>query len=298
MQYDGKNFDKVMAEHERWRVSNGTDGSQAVFSDVIISGNSPFFIQEIKKLSGLLLEEVIFQGVRFTNGILSNVRFNHCQFKDTSFNDCKLISCMFNRCNTEGMSFFVCQIFNNAFVKTILKNSVWSKTNIYHSTFKDNNYTSAQFEKTSNFYDTSLDDDAFNIEQAMIEPNIVQACPSHGSFIGWKKGLIYATRSDDITKIPSPAIALIQLEIPEDAERVGGYLNGKCRCSKAKVLSIRAIHDGKLIDNGIAFSMYGNNKTRYKVGEMVYPDSFDSNPYAVCSHGIHFFVSKENALRY
>lgn len=298
MQYNGKNLKQMMAEHDRWRFSGGTEGSQAVFSNVIISENSSLFIREMKEFNGLLFEEVIFQGVRFTNGVLSNVKFNHCQFEDTSFNECKLISCMFNGCETKDMSFIRCQIFNNAFVKTILKNSRWSETNIYRSTFKDNEYTLARFERTSNFYDTSLDDDAPNIERAMIEPNIVQACPSHGSFIGWKKGLIYATRNNDITKILSPAITLIQLEIPEDAERVGGYLNGKCRCSKAKVLSIRTIQDGKLIDDGIAFSMYGDNKTRYKVGEMVYPDSFDSNPYAVCSHGIHFFVSKENALRY
>ena len=40
------------------------------------------------------------------------------------------------------------------------------------------------------------------------------------------------------------------------------------------------------------------NKTIYKVGEFVYPDSFDENRWNECSHGIHFFINKEDAINY
>lgn len=38
--------------------------------------------------------------------------------------------------------------------------------------------------------------------------------------------------------------------------------------------------------------------TIYRVGEMVYPDSFDDDRWNECSHGIHFFVDKRNAINY
>ena len=48
--------------------------------------------------------------------------------------------------------------------------------------------------------------------------------------------------------------------------------------------------------------MYMNNKSykecHYKVGELVIPDSFDENRWNECSHGIHFFINKQNAINY
>ena len=52
-------------------------------------------------------------------------------------------------------------------------------------------------------------------------PNIAMACPTDGSFIGWKKVNGY----------------LIKLQIPEDAKRSSATTN-KCRCDKALVLGI------------------------------------------------------------
>ena len=36
----------------------------------------------------------------------------------------------------------------------------------------------------------------------------------------------------------------------------------------------------------------------YKVGEMVYPDRFDDNRWDECSNGIHFFITKQEAIDY
>ena len=105
------------------------------------------------------------------------------------------------------------------------------------------------------------------------------ACPSEGAFIGWKKVRDY----------------LIKLEIPEDAKRCSATTN-KCRCDKAKVLSITHLISNKEIIGEIE----NNNYVRciYKVGEMVYPDSFDNNRWNECSNGIHFFVNKQEAINY
>jgi len=39
-------------------------------------------------------------------------------------------------------------------------------------------------------------------------------------------------------------------------------------------------------------------KTEYKVGETVKPDSFDDNPFVECTHGIHFFITRQEAEDY
>ena len=38
--------------------------------------------------------------------------------------------------------------------------------------------------------------------------------------------------------------------------------------------------------------------TEYIVGDYVYPDEFDTNRWEECTHGIHFFIDKEEAINY
>ena len=110
-------------------------------------------------------------------------------------------------------------------------------------------------------------------------PYVPFACPSDGAFIAWKK----------------VAGHLVKLEIPEDARRCSATSN-KCRCDKAKVLEITRIEDGATTDE-IVNESYSPSVT-YKVGEMVFPDSFDENRWNECSHGIHFFINKDEAINY
>ena len=110
-------------------------------------------------------------------------------------------------------------------------------------------------------------------------PFIPFACPSDGAFIGWKKvnGL------------------LVKLEIPEDARRCSAT-GRKCRCDNAKVLKIIDPEDETKVIDEVVNKEYA--KTVYKVGENVYPDSFDENRWNECSHGIHFFINKQDAIDY
>ena len=110
-------------------------------------------------------------------------------------------------------------------------------------------------------------------------PYVSFACPSDGAFIGWKK----------------IADCLVKLEITEDARRCSATSN-KCRCDKAKVLEIMTIDDEQSLTEieNTAYSPY----ITYKVGEVVYPDSFDEDRWNECSHGIHFFINKQEAINY
>ena len=124
----------------------------------------------------------------------------------------------------------------------------------------------------ANFRDADLRD-AKNI------PYIPLECPSEGSFIGWKK----------INKI------LIKLEIPEDARRSSATTK-KCRCDKAKVLGFYDLNSTELNIDKIINNSY--NTCEYIKCEMVYPDSFDEDRWNECSHGIHFFINKQDAINY
>ena len=118
-----------------------------------------------------------------------------------------------------------------------------------------------------------------NLNGAKNIPFIPLSCPSEGAFIGWKK---------------VEGKYLVKLQIPEDARRSSATTR-KCRCDKALVLDITSLDGAKHYDE-----VTNNNysETIYKVGEMVYPDSFDENRWNECSHGIHFFVNKEDAINY
>lgn len=111
-------------------------------------------------------------------------------------------------------------------------------------------------------------------------PFIPTACPSNGSFIGWKK-----CRNGCIVK----------LLIPEDARRSSGTAR-KCRCDKALVLEIQNA-DGSKADTDTAISIY-NNDFAYKVGDVVKVDNFCTDRFNECATGIHFFICRQEAVIY
>lgn len=104
-------------------------------------------------------------------------------------------------------------------------------------------------------------------------------CPSDGAFIGWKK-----CRGDLIVK----------LLIPEDARRLSGT-GRQCRCDKAKVLDIQTM-DGKPTGT-TAYSTYCSDFA-YTIGATVVPDVFCADRWQECGGGIHFFITREEAVQY
>lgn len=105
------------------------------------------------------------------------------------------------------------------------------------------------------------------------------ACPTDGSFIGWKKASGY----------------VVKLQIPEDARRssAGGE---KCRCDKAYVAEIQNA-DGTKADIEAIHSNHDNNFV-YAVGATVEASDFDDNRWNECAPGIHFFIDRRAAVEY
>ena len=105
------------------------------------------------------------------------------------------------------------------------------------------------------------------------------ACPTDGSFIGWKKASGY----------------IVKLQIPEDARRssAGGE---KCRCDKAFVIEIQNF-DGTNADIETVCSDHDENFV-YAVGATVEVSDFDDNRWNECAPGIHFFIDRRAAVEY
>ena len=118
-----------------------------------------------------------------------------------------------------------------------------------------------------------------NLSGAKNIPFIPYACPDTGSFIGYKKAGKY----------------IVELEILKEARRCSAT-SRKCRCDKAKVLSITTLA-GNETDITAIESNHDHNFI-YTVGEVVEVPDFDDDRWNECSTGIHFFINRQEAVDY
>lgn len=105
------------------------------------------------------------------------------------------------------------------------------------------------------------------------------ACPEKGSFIGFKKANNH----------------IIKLKILKDALR-SSATSRKCRCSKAEVISITNL-DGSPSELKSISSNFDKNFI-YMIGRIVEVDDFDPNRWNECAPGIHFFITRQEAVDY
>lgn len=117
-----------------------------------------------------------------------------------------------------------------------------------------------------------------NIELKLLNKVLPICCPEAGSFTAWKK-----VRGDYIVK----------LEVTETALRSSAY-GRKCRCSEAKVLAIEN-KDGGAAGVDVVYSKH-DGTFGYRVGEIVRVDDFDPDRRNECAPGIHFFITRQEAV--
>jgi hypothetical protein len=107
--------------------------------------------------------------------------------------------------------------------------------------------------------------------------NAFLVCPEEGEFIAWKQG---ANNT------------IIKLLIPADAQRMTSLVGRKCRADKAMVLEIKDVEGNEIAECG----GWKCNDFIYRKGEMAIPDSYDPDIRIECSHGIHFFITRQEAV--
>ena len=115
-------------------------------------------------------------------------------------------------------------------------------------------------------------------------PYISMVCPEEGDFIGWKKA--EGNKGKEV---------IVKLHIPSDAKRSSATTR-KCRCSKAEVIAIYNI-DGTVAEEKTCHSEYDNSFI-YEVGKAVEVTDFNEDRWDECAKGIHFFISRQEAINY
>lgn len=149
--------------------------------------------------------------------------------------------------------------------------------NLFGANLHSANLMSADLENANLMYANLMSADLIDAKNIPFLPQLI-ICPPEGSFTAYKK-------------LANSCIA--KLLVPEDAKRSNATTR-KCRCDKALVV---AIYDsnGNEVKHGV--SRY-DSTFHYEVGQIVRVDNFDENRWNECSTGIHFFMSKQEAIDY
>ena len=109
--------------------------------------------------------------------------------------------------------------------------------------------------------------------------------PDEGDIIGWKKAFAL-----------DGARIIVKLLIPADAQR-SNATGRKCRASKARILDLQDQQGNSLPPDTTAYSSYDPDFT-YQKGETIHVEDFDTNRWNECAPGIHFFITRIEAVEY
>jgi uncharacterized protein YjbI with pentapeptide repeats len=270
----------VLKKHKLW-LMNEEGGEQANLSDTDLCDadfcyadlrSAKFYGANLRRAdlryANLRDADLCFADLYGAN--LYNANISYANFKDADLRGANLYCanlCYTNLCGVD-LSY---TDFSNA----ILYGANLYYTNLYHANFYRANLCKANFFhadlRNANFNGTSLN----NTKNV----NAPFACPEKGSFIAFKKASNY----------------IVELLIPEDAKRCSAT-SRKCRCDKAKVISITTLSGEDAEINTVASNR--DATFEYRVGEYVEVNNFNENRWEECSTGIHFFITRQEAVDY
>ena len=252
MKYNGKNFKRVINESNKVKDIGLFLGVES-FTD-------EYFIKNPDAFCGVSLINTIFDCCSFQNMKFSNTDFNACVMMNTTFMRCKFSECWFGNVKFIDCTFIEC-------------------------CFEDSKNKRKECFVDCGFLNIKEDSEDDNQKIYNLYP---PACPSTGSFIGWKAAYYGVFRHNK---------CIVKLYIPSSAKRSSAF-GRKCRCSKAKVLGFYDLDGKKLDDNIDVVSMYDHSFI-YSVGKYVVPyRKFNDNRFEECASGIHFFITREEAKRF
>lgn len=267
---NGKTLEEILENHLHWLKQDVDDWEEmrANLDGADISDTDLRFAN----LKYASLDDVNFyksdlRWANFCKASLQHTNLSYADFREATFNDANI---------------FNSNLSHADFGDANLVGAYLVHTNLTRADLRGANLCCANIGSCV-FYDADLRDCNFiyaNLRGSEYIPYIPLQCPSDGAFVGWKK----------INNV------LIKLEIPADAKRSSATTN-KCRCDKAKVLGFYDTLGTEELDmTELVNDKY--EKCKYVKGEMVYPDSFDEDRWNECSHGIHFFINKQDAINY
>lgn len=200
--------------------------------------------------------------LNLTSAILSHNCFRGVNFKNSNLSAADLSGSVLFRTDFQFANLYGARIYGTDFYGADLRNTDMRYADINGSNFRD--------AQTNN---TNIDNVRINTHTNGYPLN----CPEMGSFTAYKRAGEY----------------IVELFIPENAKRSSAF-GRKCRCNKAITIAITE-RDGKPTDVLSVPSDYDKNFI-YTVGELSEVPDFDVNRWNECSKGIHFYITREEAL--
>lgn len=218
-------------------------------------------------------------------GLPRNIVFNGCKFNYVHFNhmsDCTFINCEFYKCEFIGS-------ISNMIMRDC--SGIGSSTDYSGSISGNCEFTNCN----GILFNGEISPDANIVANntpalekllARIEENRRLAEVARLKSLELRKSIKYGYK---VVNAP----VLVKLSFPEEAELVN-IDKDKSRASVAMVESVHVINDFGA--EGVTNKQY--NRCEYRVGELVFPDSYDPNPNQDCGHGIHFCKNIEDLKEY
>lgn len=289
----------ILENHQKWLIGDG--GERADLAGMDLSGANlsrvhlPGSILFSANLSGVDLSGAILTGANLTGAILPEANLSGAILSGTNLSGAILTGADLHRAilaeanlyganlvytnlagadlswtNLFGARLSSADLSGTDLYKSNLSGADLSGANLSGSDLRGANLSGANLPETKNI-------DTVKWDERTAFYNL--ACPEEGAFIGWKKahGLI------------------IKLRITEDAKR-SSATSRKCRCSKAEVLEIQCIDGSISTERSVPSDR--DPLFLYTVGKKVEVPDFDENRWYECSSGIHFFITRAEAVNY
>lgn len=253
--------------------------------------------EEIFDLSKINPNRINLSGINLSRADLSEINFDRMNLSGANLYRANLNEANLCRAEFYGANLHLANL-NGA----DLRGAKLNGANLYGANLSGANLSRADLGGANlggvNFYGANLyraniygaDLSGADLYGALNIPNDIYPirCPQEGSFIGFKKAFVTVKTSELYQNV------IVKLRITDDAKRSSATTR-KCRCDKAEVISITSI-DGNT-EFKEAHSSF-DRTFKYKTGEIVSVDNFDDDRWNECSAGIHFFITREEAVNY
>lgn len=253
-------IDRILEAHEAW-LCGRREGRQADFRGFDLSDTD---------FSGKNLAQAVFCRAKlfdtsFYKSNLCGASFDQAIFNDVDFRKSKL----------QGATFFGASLSYSHFANADLTGTLFDRAELSGVNFRDTDLSTVSF-KQATWRDAEID--SRQISPVLIR-SIPLCCPEQGAFIGWKR-----LANDRIAK----------LVITENSKRSSAF-GRKCRASQVLVVKITSVDGSEEFDYGV--SMY-NPRFIYNVGSFATVSDFDDDRFHECASGIHFFITRQEAVDY
>lgn len=278
----GKPLTEILDKHMQWRASDGAEGMMADLSYADLE-NVDLSLINLKSANlfkaNLRGAKLVRANLRMAN--LSVANLDKAVFYATDLFAANLFSA--SLCEATIISTFL-NAANlgkvNLCKATVLKSYLYG-ANLYgalctSAIIKCNEFGSANLSAIK--HKECIQNECEYISGKILTNNI----------IGYKKC--------DICRTDTDLVAIVTLEIPRGA--IVFSINGnKCRTNRAKVIAIEGLNESiSNININRAFSHFG--LMSYYVGDEINIYNFNCEYNNECDKGIHFFLSKEEAINY